>query len=190
MKYKTLIGMCILLCIGLVIATECQDETDVSDIPCTMITPILIDCVNYTYNVTEVATGLLKQNGSLVDIGDGTYKFEFTPSRGIYNVFVCENNTYSGSITVGDYATEVNVEDWGILFILILTWVVLFVGLIFNEDFFTLISSLLLIIIGIYILNNGFFEMEGFIVQWFPVIQTLIGLFILIVWTHRRYQDY
>ncbi len=181
-----------ILLIGFVMAIECQDETDIDNIPCDMITPI-IQCANLTYNVTNTATGLLAQNGTLTPIGDGTYKFVFTQGIGNYNVFLCEGSLPSGTLSVGSFKTIVTAQNWGIFFILILAWSGLVIGISIHDpptqNFFVVISSILLVITGIHMFRNGFFNLSGFIIEWFPLIQILIGLFIFLYWTWKQYEN-
>ena len=188
MKKYILIGLCILFC-SLALAVECQDETDLDDIPCTVITPIL-SCVDFVYNVTDASTGSIVQEGNLTAVGDGTYSFSFTQDRGSYNVFVCETSAPQATISVGDFTVEISAVNWGVLFILIFGWAIFIIGLIFKEDTLTVISSFLLLISGLYMFQNGFFKLDDFTVQWFSIIQILIGGYILIRYTWEQYRDY
>lgn len=177
-----------LILVSFVYAYICQDETDVSDIPCDIITPVMT-CGNYTYNVTYTATGAVVQEGNLTAVSDGTYKFVFTQTYGNYNVFVCENSSIWGSINIGDYADETRYEYWGVVFLLIFCWVGFVVGLTFNNYPLSAIFSFLLMILGVYIMTAGLLSIENWVTDAFAIIQICIGGYVLIVWTWEEYKD-
>lgn len=76
----------------------CQDQTDVDDIPCLGITPVL----SCSGNISVVNLNTSAQsNLTTIAIGDGTYNFTFNFNRSSYSLRACDNST--SSIQVGDF---------------------------------------------------------------------------------------
>ncbi len=198
-SFRKILLLCMLLLVNLVLAAECQTETDVTEVPCFITTPPItsaFNCTYFVYNITLVVDGSLVVDGNLTAVGDGTYRVTFQNSTtGTHSVFLCEDSSNWGTFTVGNFAPETipTPEDWGILFILIVGWVGLLAGIMINESstqsFLVVISSILLVITGVHMFTNGFFNLTGFIVEWFPLIQILIGVFIFIYWTWKQYEN-
>jgi len=175
MKIKNIIIFCIILS-SLVFATQiaCDDETDITDIPCTAITPPIpgdFSCNNYTYNVTFVSSGELAQSGNLTAVGDGTWKFDFNQGKGKYNIFLCENSTTYATITVDEFDDTSNLEEWGLLLVIFFIWTIFIAGLYLekrqyeNAYLIKFICAFLMIFLGVYLTNNGLMDLDKNIVN-------------------------
>lgn len=165
-----------LLMIGMVNAYICQDETDVRHIPCDVVSPI-IDCEYYTYNITSSANGGLIEDGNLTAVGDGTYKFSFDQTYGTYNIFLCENSTIYGSITVGDFETD---YEFAIYLFVLIAWVILIFGF-YKEDYNIIcFAGIVMLVIGTYITINGLDTFNDYLSNAFGFIHIGIGAYVMI----------
>jgi len=107
---KIIILLMVLLVLPLCLAIECQDQTDVEDIPCELITPILSiggDC-----NATVMDINDLSRNYTIniTPVGDGTYNFTFNFSEiSQYSIILCDNS--SATLDVGHWDEDYN-DKW------------------------------------------------------------------------------
>lgn len=112
MKTKLLILMCMIFLSGNVMAYVCQDETDVEDVPCDIITPVL-DCAASDENmtITNSADSTESYNYSMSAVGDGTYNttFNFTGVGDSYSLKTCDD--WTASITLGHFDEDYN-DKW------------------------------------------------------------------------------
>ena len=121
MKYKILITLTILLILPMIISYACQDETDIGNIPCEVITPVIgfsgccnatiIDLNNTTINQTINITGNA--------LGDGTYNFSFNITNiSSYSIVLCDNS--SSTMNVGHFESGRNILSFFLIIPLLL----------------------------------------------------------------------
>lgn len=83
-----------LLMVPLASAAICEDKLIVEDTSCTMLTPSIVCAAGqYTYDILNSTGGSEVSNGSLTQINDTLYSFEFNQSAGEYIVKLCEDST-------------------------------------------------------------------------------------------------
>ena len=176
MKKIILLGIVFLFMVSLAYGYICQDETDVRHIPCDAVSP-MITCADYTYNITSTAAGGLIEQGNLSAVGDGTYKFQFDQTYGTYNIFLCENSTIYGSITVGDFETD---YEFAIYLFVLIVWVVLIFGF-YKEDYNIIcFAGIMMLTLGTYITINGLDIFNNYLSNAFGFIHIGIGGYVMI----------
>jgi len=176
MKKVIITGFWILILLSLAIAYNCQDETDIDRIPCYIITPV-ITCGDYNYNVTKSSSGTLAQEGNLTASSDGTYYFSFDQGRGDYTIYLCENSSKYGFITVGSFDTN---YEYYIYLIVFICWILLIVGFYLGDYTFTAIGGILSLVIGVYILINGLDGYANLVTEGFSIIHICLGAYVMI----------
>lgn len=67
-----------------------------------------------------------------------------------------------------------------IFFVFLITWIILTLGLILNEEIIILIISFMLIIISIYLFQNGINGVNDLIITCFSFINIGVGFYLLI----------
>ncbi len=89
----------------------CADTVEI-DGNCTIVTPIVSTCSNYTYNILNTSSGLdALENTSLIQLNQSIYYFNFTQPSGDYLVRICDGTTREVRV-VGDdvtYATGIAI---------------------------------------------------------------------------------
>ena len=146
----------------LFVSAACEDETDVEDIPCEAITPILTFSGDCNATILDLSSYDINYTINITPVGDGTYNFTFNYT----NI-----SSYGITLDCGNYSATINVDH-------------------FDEDYndkwlyfygFTLGLGILLFVLGYknenYILTllSGFLFMAfsiTFISQGYPTIDT------------------
>jgi len=101
-----------LILMNFVSGVECQDRTDVEDIPCNVITPILnIGTTTCNASVLDINTPSVNYTTPLTNNSDFTYNFTFNMSNpSIYSITMdCLN--YSATINLGHWDEDYN-DKW------------------------------------------------------------------------------
>lgn len=181
-KLLLFIIVALVLLLPLTSAYVCKDVTEIQNLPCEVITPI-INCSNYIYNLTNLTNGnnsLLITDGELSAIGDGTYNFSFNQTYGSYSIVLCNSN----SATI-DVIPEIEQTTWyGVLFmILIAIPILLFILSLKTGDLtFRTMSGFLFIIYGVGIYTTGYPILEdSFLQSILPLVLLGLGFIILLV---------
>jgi hypothetical protein len=147
MKKLLLLIIIVLLAITTVSATICEDQTEIGNIPCEVITPTL-NCTDYVYNLTNISGGnLLIINGSMSPIGNGTYNFTFNQPLGSYQITLCDTTT--GTIEIVPN-TSLSKLLWFILLIIAPT-VFFIIGTLREDWVFIFLAAIILIVAGVYL---------------------------------------
>jgi hypothetical protein len=137
--------------VGSVGAYICQDETDVNDIPCIVITPILPNCTSNA-SVKNIVTNE-QWNYTMNENNDGTCEFSFDHSTGSYSITLPDGS--SGSIVVDTFATT-SFESWIYVYILIIiVFGILMFGINKEDYFITLLACFGLFALSIYLFVQG-----------------------------------
>ena len=108
MKKTILFILMILSLISIVYADRTCQSVQEANVPCQIITPVIIGCSTYDlYNSTlelNIDDGQMSQIGST-----GTYNFTFNqPDEGSHKIILCDNTT--GILEVADYSFK-NIYD-------------------------------------------------------------------------------
>jgi len=157
-------------------AAECETLTQPENVPCT-VTSNVLNCSDYTANITNTSTNIFVDVPLIVN-GDGTYSLSFNQSSiGNYNVIFCD-----GSVT----ALTINYKAGYLNYVLItlsaiLVFFFLIIGFMVEDELFVALSGMVLIIIGIYFVQNGWANVSNWFVQAVCVIIIGIGVYLLIV---------
>jgi len=183
-KKIILLIILVVLLVPITLAYYCEDETDIDNIPCEVISPVLT-CTDYDYNVTASATGELKQSGNLTAVGDGTYKFTFDQTYGEYTILLCNSSTW-GTIVVGDF--EVTYE-YALYLIAILALVILIVGFYKADYNIVAFSGVVMLILGVYIAINGLDTFDNYLTNAFAFIYIGIGSYVMMRGGYEIYKE-
>lgn len=147
--------------ISFVFAIECQDQTDVEDVPCTVITPA-VTCPTGNYNATiedlNNASKTYTVNMSTLNVSATgvVYNFTFNYSNvSQYYITICENST--ASIDVGHWDEDYN-DKWLYMygFTLFGAFVLFFLGVKKQDNYLTLFCGLLIIAFAITFITYGY----------------------------------
>lgn len=93
MKKAILLIIAVLILTNIAAAYEtCEDTKEING-NCTMITPVLIGCSSYDYDVYNSTNGAAVQNGALTSLTGDIYQFNFTQGAGDYVVKLCDGTT-------------------------------------------------------------------------------------------------
>lgn len=78
----------------------CEDTVGISE-NCTMMTPVLDSCTNYSYMILYAENGSIVVNNSLTSLSQDIYKFNLTPNigEGEYQVKLCDGTTRQVRVT-------------------------------------------------------------------------------------------
>lgn len=169
-----------LLLIPLVAAIPiCQDEQDVGDVPCAIVTPIL-NCSTYL-NVTNTDNSSDNFSTPISAVGDGTYNFTWNISTdgSSYSLVACNNAT--ASITLGHLDDDYN-DKWLYFYLAALGGgVLLFVfGLQKEDNILKLLSSFLIIAFSITFISVGYPTLTNDTMRISITLITLgVGLYIM-----------
>lgn len=99
------------------------------------------------------------------------------------------NDSYNWTISKECNDDALKYTYWGTIFLIIFSWIFFIVGIIMKDDTLTIIGGILLLIMGIYTLSSGILGIDNWVTQWFSIINMLIGIYILILWTYRQYEN-
>jgi len=150
-----LAGFLIVLTLPLIFAIECQDQTDVEDIPCEVISPIL---PSGTCNATisSVLYPEINQTINMTSMGDGRFNFTFPYSNiSTYKLATCYNDT--ATIDIGHW-DEDYFDKWLYFygFSLLLGGGLIVFGFTKPDYIMTLLGGLLFLAFAIVFVAQGY----------------------------------
>lgn len=122
MKYKKLlIILTTLFILPTIFAYACQDETDLGNIPCEVITPVISFSGDCNATIIDLNNTAINQTINITDnaLGDGTYNFSFNLTNlSSYSIVLCENS--SSTINVGYFESGRNILSFFLIIPLLL----------------------------------------------------------------------
>ena len=182
MKKLIILIITILCYTGIASAYEmCNNEIDAGVIgiiaPCTMLTPTL-HCDVYTYNMTSINTTIVT-NGTLKYFTEDIYQFNITEPVGNYMSILCDGTTREIIIIEVD-------NMFNILWLIIgATLVFLTLSFVFANYTLALMSGLLLIWLGTWIVMYGIDGTTNFLTVGFGSLLIGLGAWMMIKSSHE-----
>jgi len=143
-----------LLVIPMVSAATCTDEVAYDTLPCDVITPV-INCTEYNATVMNIDNASFNYSTAMLPVGDGTYTFEFNYTEiGGYSIVICDNSSSTINIVYSFSIEERNY--WLYVFVLLTALTFYLLGKYLTDDAFPIISGMLLCVLAIHFIINGY----------------------------------
>ena len=171
---------------GIVLAFECQDQTEFWNAPCEIITPVLAVTGSCNATIKNVNNTAINTTINMTEMGDGTYNFTFPygynkDNISTYSIILCENTTGTIDVIFGIEQYETNFNLWLILFVIFFTLFIF--GFCTNNHIFLFVSGALLLLMGIWIFQNGIsiYNVDYWWVYPFAWVVTGLGIILTVV---------
>lgn len=163
----------------LVSAYVCQDETDLQNIPCEVITPVMGCVGNASIISTTDSSECYNYTMTLRD--DGTYNFSFNLSTSAsYSIVLCDNS--STTITLGHFAEDWNNKWMYFYGVAIGLGALLTILGINKEDYWlTILAGILFIAFAITFISRGYPTLTNETIKLFIILIPLgIGSYLML----------
>jgi len=190
MKYKNIyIILSILIILPMIRADFCINSAQ-QTIPCTLLTPNMVNsCTDYYYEIYN-KTGSLLVNDSMQVYNATVYQFEFNQTTGDYLIKLCDGNNKEISVNAGG----LKMWDLGLILIpLIFGIISLVASITISKEHtalkvFLMLTSIIGVISSLYIgsviVGTGNPEVQtaiGTIMQWVSYFLFVIVIYVLVV---------
>jgi len=137
---------------------ECQDQTDIEDTPCTVITPVMnvtagVDCNATIINIHNVS---MNHTVNMTQLPDKTYNFTFPFSAfSTYSITTCTD--YSASLDIGHWDEDYN-DKWLYFYgvALGLAGLLLVTGLKMEDHILLMLSGFIFVAFSIVFVRIGY----------------------------------
>jgi len=179
MKKQYLFAVMIFLVLPLAFAYVCQDETDIKNIPCEVITPVIVWAGACNSTTSFVVHPEVEMNVTMTAVGDGTYNFTFNYTNlTSYSIVTCNN--YTATMNVRHLDEDYN-DKWLYFYggTLLIGCGLLISGFKMQDNIMTLLSGFLIIAFAIAFVFHGYPELTSTLVFTSIVVISLgAGLYI------------
>jgi hypothetical protein len=179
MKRFTFSIVILFLLFSFVSAYECQDQTEFWNIPCDVVTPVVLCSTNAS--ITSLNNTAINSSVPMTPVGDGTYNITFNYTTiGTYSIVLCDSSSGTVDVIFGVEEDNPQLNLW--LIFLIVFFILLVYGYSTESYFFLFLSGCIALISGLYIFSEDAFSLYAAANYWFvyPLGWVFVGLGLMI----------
>jgi hypothetical protein len=176
MKLSFFILLILILNISLVLAVVCPstNEFDTTIIPCEAITPIIVNCTNFTAVIQDTNNASINQTLNISTKTNGVYNFSFTFSdNSSYLITLCDNST--AVVSVGEYLDFYSLQTYIYIFGAIASTLLLIGGFTYKKEYMVFLGGAMFLVLGLFIWINGIPELDNLLARR-GIFMTFMGI--------------